>query len=488
MIESHLFMSAENYPFCSLIVLNYNGENIISETLNSLLNLSYPKDKYEILVVDNNSQDGSKVILTQYSKDNKNLKVFFLDKNKGFSKGNNFGIKKSKGKYVALINSDCLVEKNWLKEIVTSVIKDKNVFAVNSKIYLYPKFINVSFQVDPKLVPVYAWLSKSNFYQSPNSELSYLPLWKKDAVAPSVYANFTMELPYEPYDDEIIEFIILFNSRGLKFSKEDNLSNLIIFNNKSLKVLNVAVNGDDIEYLISLKLTNPEVINNSLDKVQNAGIMVFQDGYGRDIGAVVRSGQQFHEYDLKQYNRKREVYAACAAAVLYRKDILHKIGLLDESFFMYYEDVDICERARFAGFKTVYNPKAVVRHYHALFSKEWSPFFIYHVEKGRLLHIFYNFPLRVFLREYFSLIYKSFFSIISILFKFGTFIYNVKNKKVEGEEPKFLRRIQTVKALSYFPLFLPILIFKKFRYQQNRKKNAVLENYSKIIKGEWYFS
>lgn len=477
-----------NIPFCSVIVLNYYGEKIIGDTLNALVNLDYPKDRYEILVIDNNSQDNSREILTKYSQDYKNIKSFFLDKNFGFSKGNNFGIKKSKGEYVALINNDCLPERNWLKEIVTPALKDKKVFAVNSKILLYPKFINIKFHVDPRLVPVYTWLSKSYLNSNSDSGLAYLPLWRKPSSASYIYDYFTIEIPYEPYNDRIIEFTILFNSRGLKFNKEDNLHDLITFDNKSLSISNITVNGDDIEYQVMLKLTNLEVVNNSLDKIQNAGIMVFQDGYGRDIGAVVRSGQQFHEYDLKQYNKEKEVYAACAAAVLYRKNTLRKIGLLDESFFMYYEDVEISERARFAGFKIIYHSKAVVRHYHALSSKEWSPFFIYHVEKGRLLHVFYNFPFRVFLKEYLSLVFKSFFSLFSVLFKLSTFLYNVRNKKAEGEEPKFVRRVQTIKALGYFVIASPILFFKRFKYYRKRKRNAVSENYSKILKGEWYFS
>ena len=179
MIESFVFMLTQSYPFCSLVVLNYNGENIIADTLNSLLNLNYPKDRYEILVVDNHSQDGSKEILTQYSKDYRNIKVFFLNNNFGFSKGNNFGIKKSKGEYIGLLNNDCILEKTWLKEIVRPFLKDKNVFAVNSKILLYQRFINIKFQIDPKLTPVYTWLSKSHLYSNSDSELSYLPLWRR---------------------------------------------------------------------------------------------------------------------------------------------------------------------------------------------------------------------------------------------------------------------------------------------------------------------
>ena len=44
----------KRYPFCSLIILNYFGEKIIKGTLDSLLNLNYPKNKYEIIVVEIN--------------------------------------------------------------------------------------------------------------------------------------------------------------------------------------------------------------------------------------------------------------------------------------------------------------------------------------------------------------------------------------------------------------------------------------------------
>lgn len=480
-------MSNNRFPFCSLIVLNYNGAEIISDNLNALLNLNYPKDRYEILVVDNKSEDNSREIVNKFSKEN-NIKAFFLDSNLGFSRGNNFGIKKSKGEFVALINNDCIVEKNWLKEILSPALRDKKVFAVNSKVLLYPKFLNIKFQINSKLAPVYTWLSKSDLYSNPNSGLAYLPLWRKSVGTQKAYNCFEVEAPFEPYKDKIIEVTILFNSRGFKFSKETNLQDFISFEDKTVEVSEVKLSGDDLEYQIRVKLDNIGIVKKSLDKVQNAGIMLFQNGYGRDIGAVVRAGQQFHEYDLKQYEKEKEVYAACAAAVLYRKEALRKIGLLDESFFMYYEDVEICERARFAGFKAVYNPKAVVRHYHALSSKEWSPFFIYHVEKGRLLHVFYNFPFKIFLKEYFALVLKSLVSLISIIFKFGTFIYNVRSKKVEDEEPKFVRRIQTIKALSYFIIYVPILIYKRFKYARSRNDKAVSENYLSLLKGDWYFS
>ena len=109
---------------------------------------------------------------------------------------------------------------------------------------------------------------------------------------------------------------------------------------------------------------------------------------------------------LGQYDREREIYAADGAAVLFRRDILKKIGLLDECFFMYYEDVDISERARIHGYKIVYSPKAQVRHLHAFSSKEGSSMFVYNATKGRFLHMFYNFPFRVFLLNFIGFMFN----------------------------------------------------------------------------------
>lgn len=473
------------YPFCTIIVLNYQGEKVLANTLDSLLSLDYPENKYEIIIVDNNSTDSSRKTLIKYSKDSKSIKPVLLTKNYGFSKGNNYGIKKSKGEYVVLLNNDCTVYKNWLKELIKTAMKDKNIFAVNSKILLYPKFINVNFAVNPKLVPVYAWLLKSKLYNYEDSKLVYLPLWRKPADG-QVDSGFITEIPYEPYNDESVVFTLLFSSRGSKFSDVASLRDFITFENNSIKITNITINGDDVEFQITLKLSETVIIRDSLNKIQNAGILVFQDGYGRDIGAMVRAGQQFYEYDLKQYDKEKEVYAACGAAVLYNKRILDKIGNLDESFFMYYEDVEICERARFAGFKTVYSPKAVVRHYHALTSKEWSPFFTYQVEKGRLLHVFYNFPFRVFLREYFYLFFYNLAFLFTVMFRLKEFFYVVRSRKQSGAETKYNRRIQIVKALSYLFFNLPVLLLKRFNYSKNRKKNAVEKNYQKLLNGDWY--
>lgn len=471
----------KSFPFCSIIILNYEGEKVIEKCLNSVWQLDYPKDKYEVIVVDNNSKDNSRKILSEITRTRTNTKLIFMDKNLGFSKGNNVGMRSAKGEYVALVNNDCIVGKNWLKETVKTALADNKTFAVNPKILLYPKHFIVKFQLSPTLSPVFAWLQKSFLYDDFESRSFYLPLWKRPD-------HYQIELSFDHFKDKYVEFVISLSSRGPKLKDNDSLRRAITFMDKHIKIVNISKKGDDIEYHLLIDVTTVSVVKKSLDKIQNAGIMVFQDGYGRDIGAVVSSNQQYYEYDLGQYENQREVYAACGAAMLMNKKVLDKIGNLNENFFMYYEDVEISERARFAGYKIVYTPKAEVRHYHALFSKEWSPFFIYHVEKGRLLHVFYNFPLRVFLSTYYDLAYDCVVNLLSILFRLKSFIYKIKDKEPGQTEPKFIRRIQVIRALIFFIIMVPYLVIGRLKYNQVRSKKVVEQNYLKILRGEWYFS
>lgn len=471
----------KSYPFCSVIVLNYFGEKVLGKTLKSLLSLNYPKDKYEIIVVDNDSKDSSKDLLTEYAKAYSKIKPIFLNHNYGFSKGNNFGIKEAKGEYVALLNNDCVVDKDWLKELVITAVSDNSIFSVNSKILLYPRYISFEFSINSKLVPVYAWLSKSKLRDYTGDKRLYFPMWKKFSNS---LVNCKVEVAYDLYGDAEIELSILFSSRGKKVGKDFKINEAINFAQKSAKIKETNIRGDEIECKVAISLRG--VNSKAQDKIQNAGIMVFQDGYGRDIGALVRESQQFYEYDTGQYDQTRDIYASCGAAVLYSKKILEEIGYLDETFFMYYEDVEICERARFAGFKSVYSPKAVVRHFHALSSKEASPFFVYHVERGRLLHVFYNFPFLIFIKEYLYMSILNLATLVKIILSLRRFIFIIRSRKVPDQEVKVARRIQIIKSLSYFVFNIQQLYWEKMKRDNNRNKNAVNDNYQKILSGKWY--
>lgn len=101
----------------SIIIVNYNTKKITADCLESIKK-SADKIIKEVIVVDNGSEDGSIKYLT---KQFPQYQVYSSGGNVGFAKGNNFGVKKAKGKYVWLLNSDTLLEKNTISILMKAV-------------------------------------------------------------------------------------------------------------------------------------------------------------------------------------------------------------------------------------------------------------------------------------------------------------------------------------------------------------------------------
>jgi len=126
--------------------------------------------------------------------------------------------------------------------------------------------------------------------------------------------------------------------------------------------------------------------------IQNAGSLLLSDGSGADRG--------FREPDRGQYDTAEEVFGACGASVLYRRQMLEDVGVFDETFFMYYEDTDLNWRMRLRGWSVLYEPAAVVDHVHAGSSREWSPFFTFHVDRNRIFVLLKNASFPMAMRSY----------------------------------------------------------------------------------------
>ncbi len=139
-------------------------------------------------------------------------------------------------------------------------------------------------------------------------------------------------------------------------------------------------------------VTSKLVFMDRPDVIQNAGSLLLSDGSGGDRGTG--------EEDRGQYDREEEVFAACGGAALLRRSMLEDVGLLDETFFCYYEDTDLSWRMRLRGWRVVYQPAAVVEHVHAATSGEWSPFFTFHADRNRLFMIVKNTPWPFVLRSF----------------------------------------------------------------------------------------
>ena len=109
----------------TIVIVTYNGENIIKKCLNNL------GKKYKIIIIENSSNYKLK---REIEKKYKNVDFFVNKSNFGVSKSWNIGIKKSKTKYVLIMNPDSFPKKNCIKELIVTANKNKNsciIFPLN---------------------------------------------------------------------------------------------------------------------------------------------------------------------------------------------------------------------------------------------------------------------------------------------------------------------------------------------------------------------
>jgi cellulose synthase/poly-beta-1,6-N-acetylglucosamine synthase-like glycosyltransferase len=119
------------FKYVSIVVPVYNGERTIEECIKSLLDLEYPKEKYEIIVVDNNSTDNSIEIAKKYP-----VRLLYEGKQSSYA-ARNLGIKNTKGEIVAFTDADCIADKGWLKQLVKN-FEEKTTAGVGGEILAYP--------------------------------------------------------------------------------------------------------------------------------------------------------------------------------------------------------------------------------------------------------------------------------------------------------------------------------------------------------------
>lgn len=105
-------------PKVSIIVPAYNEEAHIAETIESLLNLDYPKDKLEIIVIDDGSTDRTYNIAKKYEEKYPDIVKVYRKRNGGKASALNFGIKLATGKYIATMDADSVVPREALKKML----------------------------------------------------------------------------------------------------------------------------------------------------------------------------------------------------------------------------------------------------------------------------------------------------------------------------------------------------------------------------------
>lgn len=226
-----------------------------------------------------------------------------------------------------------------------------------------------------------------------------------ECCLPSVLAQtcqgFELILVDNGSTDGSVEFVqnnfpgihIIKNERNLGFAEANNL----------------AIRATTAPYIVTLNndtRVDPEWLTEMVKAAESdpaAGMVACKilymqppqliDSAGMDLD---RTGMGWSRYNgLNDKNDETvpyEVFCPCAAAALYKREMLDQVGLFDESFFAYYEDLDLGWRARLMGWKCLYAPAAIVYHSHSATSRQGSGFKRYMLSRNRIWSVLKNYP------------------------------------------------------------------------------------------------
>lgn len=247
----------------SIIIVNYNTRDLLNQCLKSIID-NISELEYEIIVVDNNSSDGS---VEMVRKEFKNVLLIESAINGGFAYANNIGIEKSKGKYVFLLNSDTIILKDVIKRM-------------------------------------YDYMEQNNWIGILGPEL--------------LNADLTHQTSISPFPTLFREFVHIYKLKN---------------------ILKVPI------------------------------LKKFFIRFGGNLG--IKDVEQYMK-NFQNINGPERVQVLVGAAMFIRREVIKKVGFLDEGYFMYYEEIDYCYQAHKAGWPCVYYPCGQIIHLIGQSSKKIS--------------------------------------------------------------------------------------------------------------------
>lgn len=112
----------KDHPLCSVIIVTYNGKDLLKRFLPSIVAQDYPN--YEVIIVDNASSDGT----AKFVKENyPNFRIVACDENYGTAEGSNTGAKHCKGEYILWLSNDMELEPDFIRLLVERSESDPKI-------------------------------------------------------------------------------------------------------------------------------------------------------------------------------------------------------------------------------------------------------------------------------------------------------------------------------------------------------------------------
>lgn len=143
-------------PKVSIIIISYNTKDVTIDTLDSVYRHTKGID-FEVIVIDNDSQDGSVEALEQYAKSKANMVFKPTHKNPGFGTANNYGASLAKGEYLLFLNSDTLFEDDVLTKSIDYLSSKPDIGVYSCRLLNKDGSLQPSGGFFPTLFRVFAW-------------------------------------------------------------------------------------------------------------------------------------------------------------------------------------------------------------------------------------------------------------------------------------------------------------------------------------------
>ncbi|GMA69024.1 putative glycosyltransferase, exosortase G system-associated [Leuconostoc litchii] len=147
------------WPYISIIVPVYNSEDTLYDCVQSINQSTYPSDKIQVILVDNQSTDNSFKIFQKTQKDFQQLNIQWMKTEKGKARALNSAIYNSTGMYIVNIDSDGILETNALKNLISKFEGDMTISAMTGCILTQKELIKRT-----KNLPL-KWLQRLEYFE-----------------------------------------------------------------------------------------------------------------------------------------------------------------------------------------------------------------------------------------------------------------------------------------------------------------------------------
>jgi GT2 family glycosyltransferase len=373
-----------------VIIVNYNGAHLLPACLAGVSDQRGDGPDFATVVVDNGSSDGSLELL---ARDYPWVRVIASEVNLGFAGGNNLALRQLESPFAVLLNNDAVPQPGWLRQLLAPFddAGNERLAMTTGKIHFMRRFAPVTLETEP-FVPSAAdprelgIVIKSMRVEGADvfeDLVGDAVPWGPETNGKSRWrwtrASGELAIPVPPSCVTVTGNL----ARDVPLTVQVRA--------ERSKPLRLASGSRDVELAVAKKPSSVDFVipeaTRVVDVLNNAGNIVYYDGYGADRG--------FREIDAGQFDEPADVFAGCGNGMAMRTEVAKDLGFFDEDFFMYYEDMDLSWRLRSRGWDIRYVPGARLRHEHAATTVIGSPLFLFHGERNRLLMLTKNAPARL---------------------------------------------------------------------------------------------